>query len=151
MLSATHTHTHTHTHMHAHITYTSELVKQLRLPQQLVSVLYTNVQSVVSVHGFCSSCDLHTTESLSPQCSKQWYTHAHTTLSSTLPPNSAITGYATQGALLISARLSARIAPTSLTLSAPSLQFVKRMSTKAVEVTQQQQQRSSRRTNHKSM
>ena len=200
--------------MHAHITHASELVKQLRFPQQLVSVLYTNVQSVANVHGFRSSCDLHATKSnslnsvcskwwythahtksnslnsvcskwwythahtksnslnsvcskwwythahtksnsLNSVCSKRWYTHAHTTLraslSCTLPPNSAVTGYATEGALLIFARLSAWIAPTSLTLSVPSLQFVKGMSTKAVEVTQQQQQKSSRKTNQKSM
>ena len=36
-------------------------------------------------------------------------------LSATLPPNPAVTGYATEGALLVSARLSTEIAPINLT------------------------------------
>ena len=48
-----------------------------------------------------------------------WYT-LQTVLSSTLPPNSALTGYAIEMAVLISLPLSTKIIPMILTLSVSS-------------------------------
>ena len=56
-------------------------------------------------------------------------------LSGTLLPNCALIGYATEGALLISERLSTEIVPKSPTLSAPSVKFANSYRTKTVQAT----------------
>ena len=53
-------------------------------------------------------------------------------LSDTLPPDSAVNGYATEGTQVISAHLSTEIVCMSLTPSAHFVKFTKSLSTKTV-------------------
>ena len=53
----------------------------------------------------------------------------------TFPPNSAVTCYATEGALSAFARLSTEISPKNPTLSAPSIKFKNSLSAVAGTVT----------------
>ena len=54
-------------------------------------------------------------------------------LSCTIPPDSAVTDYATERALLICTHLPTRITLVSFTLSAPRIKFASNLSTKFVE------------------
>ena len=59
----------------------------------------------------------------------------HTPGIGTLPPNPVVIGYAIEGALLTSARLSTEIALISLALSASFVKFAKRLGNKDMEAT----------------